>query len=202
MTITVAETPRLANGAERKVWQALIDQLEPGDLVIPGKRVTDHLKDHEVDFFVAIEGAGIVCVEVKGGEVWHDGETWWIKRRGHEHKMDPVRQAREACYALRDFVEKDPRWSQGRLRWDHVVVLPNTDLADDFALPDCPRWKVIDRAELPEIVAKLRQVLLAQELDRPLLNRDGVEQLAMSELTATAYAPNQQNPYARGDDGY
>ena len=59
MTITVAETPRLANGAERKVWQALIDQLEPGDLVIPGKRVTDHLKDHEVDFFVAIEGAGL-----------------------------------------------------------------------------------------------------------------------------------------------
>ena len=178
MTITVAETPRLANGAERKVWQALIDQLEPGDLVIPGKRVTDHLKDHEVDFFVAIEGAGIVCVEVKGGEVWHDGETWWIKRRGHEHKMDPVRQAREACYALRDFVEKDPRWSQGRLRWDHVVVLPNTDLADDFALPDCPRWKVIDRAELPDIVAKLRQVLLGQELDRPLLTRDGIEQLA------------------------
>ena len=178
MTITVAETPRLANGAERKVWQALIDQLEPGDLVIPGKRVTDHLKDHEVDFFVAIEGAGIICVEVKGGEVWHDGETWWIKRRGHEHKMDPVRQAREACYALRDFVEKDPRWSQGRLRWDHVVVLPNTDLADDFALPDCPRWKVIDRAELPDIVAKLREVLLGQELDRPLLTRDGIEQLA------------------------
>ncbi|BBX66574.1 hypothetical protein MPSYJ_00350 [Mycolicibacterium psychrotolerans] len=126
MTITVSETPRLANGAERRVWQALIDQLEPGDLVIPGKRVTDHLKDHEIDFFVAIEGAGIVCVGVKGGEVWHDGETWWIKRRGHEHKIDPVRQAREACYALRDFVEKDPRWTQGRLRWDHVVVLPTS----------------------------------------------------------------------------
>ncbi len=29
MTITVTETPRLANGAERKVWQALVDQLEP-----------------------------------------------------------------------------------------------------------------------------------------------------------------------------
>ncbi|MDZ4265509.1 MAG: nuclease-related domain-containing protein, partial [Mycobacterium sp.] len=145
MTVTPSETPRLANGAERKVWQALTDQLEPGDLVIPGKRVTDHLKDHEVDFFVAIEGAGIVCVEVKGGEVWHDGETWRQKRGGHEHRIDPVRQAREACYALRDFVEKDPRWSQNRLRWDHVVVLPNVDLPDDFALPECPRWKVIDR---------------------------------------------------------
>ncbi|KGI66858.1 NERD domain-containing protein [Mycolicibacterium rufum] len=177
MTITVSETPRLANGAERRVWQALIDQLEPGDLVIPGKRVTDHLKDHEIDFFVAIEGAGIVCIEVKGGEVWHDGETWRIKRRGHVRKIDPVRQAREACYALRDFVEKDPRWTQGRLRWDHVVVLPNTDLPDDFALPDCPRWKVIDRTDLADIVAKLRGVLQAQELDRPLLSRAGIAEL-------------------------
>ncbi|MEF2550069.1 L,D-transpeptidase family protein [Aurantimonas sp. A2-1-M11] len=35
-----------------------------------------------------------------------------------------------------------------------------------------------------------------------IYHRDGSEQLAMSELTATAYAPDQQNPYARGDDGY
>ena len=41
-----------------------------------------------------------------------------------------MRQAREACYALRDFIEKDPLWTQGRLRWDHVVVLPNTDLPE------------------------------------------------------------------------
>ncbi|MDY6999789.1 MAG: NERD domain-containing protein [Actinomycetota bacterium] len=177
MTITVTETPRLANGAERRVYQLLIDQLEPNDLVIPGKRVTDHLKDHEVDFFVAIEGAGIVCIEVKGGEVWHDGQTWWVKRRGHEHKADPVRQAREACYALRSFVESDPDWTQGRLRWDHVVVLPNTDLPEGFALPECPRWKIIDRTDLPEMVAKLRQILLGQELDRPLLTREGVGEL-------------------------
>ncbi|OKH76410.1 nuclease [Mycobacterium sp. SWH-M1] len=178
MTITVSETPRLANGAERKVWQALIDQLEPGDLVIPGKRVTDHLKDHEVDFLVAIEGAGIVCVEVKGGEIWHDGETWRQRRGGHDHKINPVRQAREACYALRDFIEKDPLWTQDRLRWDHVVVLPNTDLPEGFALPDCPRWKVIDRTDLPDIGAKLRHILVSQELDRPLLTRAGIAELA------------------------
>lgn len=177
VTITVTETPRLANGAERKVWQALLDQLEPGDLVIPGKRVTDHLKDHEIDFFVAIEGAGIVCLEVKGGEVWHDGESWRQKRRGREVEIDPVRQAREACYALRSFVENDPRWSHGRLRWDHVVVLPNTDLPDDFALPECPRWKVVDRSGLSGIADTLRHVLHAQELERPLLTRDGIAQL-------------------------
>lgn len=178
MAISVAETPRLANGAERKVWRALADQLEPGDLLIPGQRVTDHLKDHEVDFVVAIEGAGIVCVEVKGGQVWHNGRAWLQRRGAGVVKIEPVRQAREACYALRNFIESDPRWSQGRLRWDHVVVLPNTNLPDDFALPDCPRWKVVDRGDLPSIVAKLRDVLTMQEIDRPALTGDGIAQLS------------------------
>jgi RecA/RadA recombinase len=178
MTITPDETPRLANGAERKVYQTLLEQLQPNDRVIPGQRVTDHLKDHEVDFVVAIEGAGIACLEVKGGEVWHDGETWWQKRRGHEHKIQPVRQAREACYALREFIENDDRWTQGRLRWDHVVVLPNAEIADDFALPECPRWKVIDRDDLASLVDRLKYVLLKQELDRPLLAQHGIDQLS------------------------
>jgi hypothetical protein len=177
VTITREKTPRLANEAERKVYRALREQLHPDSLVIPGQRVTDHLKDHEVDFVVAIEGAGIVCLEVKGGDVWHDGDTWW-QRRGHDHKIDPVRQAREACYALREFIEKDDRWTQGRLRWDHVVVLPNSDIADDFALPQCPRWKVIDRNDLSTLVDKLKHVLVRQELDRPLLTRQGIEQLS------------------------
>jgi Nuclease-related domain/UvrD-like helicase C-terminal domain len=177
MTITITETPRLANPAERRTWQALADHLEPNDLVVSGQRVTDHLKDHEVDFVVGIEGAGIVCLEVKGGEVWHDGEGWRQKRGGHDHKIDPVRQAREACYALRDYIEKDPRWTQGRLRWDHVVVLPNTKLPADFELPECPRWKIIDRNDLPTLVDKLRYVLIRQELDRPLLTQEGIHQL-------------------------
>ncbi len=177
VSIAPAETPRLANRAERRVYQALVEQLQPNDLVVAGQRVTDHLKDHEVDFVVAIEGAGIVCLEVKGGEVWHDGDGWRQKRGGHDHRINPVRQAREACYALRDYIEKDPRWSQGRLRWDHVVVLPNTELPDDFALADCPRWKVIDRNDLPTIADKLREVLVRQELDRPLLDRRGIDQI-------------------------
>jgi Nuclease-related domain/UvrD-like helicase C-terminal domain len=178
VTTTREETPRLANEAERKVYQALREQLQPDSLVVPGQRVTDHLKDHEVDFVVAIEGAGIVCLEVKGGDVWHDGDTWWQRRRVHDHKIDPVRQAREACYALREFIEKDDRWTQGRLRWDHVVVLPNAVIADDFALPECPRWKIIDRNDLPPLVDKLKHVLVRQELDRPLLTRQGIEQLS------------------------
>ncbi len=177
MPITPEGTPRLANDAERVVWEALTEQLGAGDLLIPGQRVTDHLKDHEVDFVVAIEGAGIVCVEVKGGQVWHDGVSWRQIRRGREHVIEPVRQVHQACYALRSFVESDPRWTQRRLRWDYVLVLPNTELPDGFARPDCPRWRIVDRTELPDIAAKLRRVVLEQELDRPYLTDTGIAEL-------------------------
>jgi Nuclease-related domain len=142
--------------------------------------VTDHLKDHEIDFVVAIEKAGIVCVEVKGGNISHDGESWWQGRGDREHQINPVRQARDACYALREFVEADTRWTHGRLRWDHVVVFPNAEIGDDFALPECPRWKVIDRNDLGTLVDKLRHVLIRQEIDRPLLSERGVEQFAIA----------------------
>ena len=68
-------------------------------------------------------------------------------------KIEPVRQARDACYALRSFVEADPRWTQGRLRWDHIVVLPNSEVPEHFALPECPRWQVVDRDDLPALAA-------------------------------------------------
>ena len=177
MTAVGSAAPRLRNPAEQRVWQHLTEQLQPDDLVVANQRVTDHLKDHEIDFVVAIDGAGIVCLEVKGGEVWHDGEHWWQGQGERKHRIHPVRQAREACYALRDYVESDPRWTQDRLRWGHLVVLPNTELPADFELPDCPRWQIVDRNELPTLVDKLRHALIRQELDRPLLTAAGIDQL-------------------------
>ena len=58
------------------------------------------------------------------------------------------------------------------------IVLPNAEIADEFALPECPRWKVIDRNDLSTLVDKLKYVLLQQELDRPLLTQQGIEQLS------------------------
>ncbi len=171
----------MINRAERRVWEALTAHAGPGDLLIAGQRVTDHLKDHEADFVVAIEGAGIVCLEVKGGQITHDGQAWLQRRSdGLDHEIEPVRQARGACYALRSFVETDPRWTQGRLRWDHVVVFPNSSVPQDFALPDCPRWKVIDRDDLPDIMDRLTRVLTDQQIDRPLISAEGIGQLHLA----------------------
>ena len=170
--------PRFASSAEELIWNRLRDQLMDDDLVIHGQRVTDHEKDHEADFVVAIEGAGIVCMEVKGGEVWHNGDGWWQSRRGDSAKpIDPVAQARGACYALREYVESDPAWSLGRLRWDHMVVFPHAEIASNFALPNCPRWKIIDRTQLDELFPLIRRVPLEKKQDLPLLNTSGIQQL-------------------------
>ena len=175
--ITLPEDPRLANDSERQVWNALCDQLGEDDVLIAGKRVTDHLKDHEIDFVVAIPGAGILCIEVKGGEVWHDGQRWQQSRRnGRVKTIDPVQQVRQARYALRDFIESDPRWTQPRPRWNHVVVFPQSEFSPDFALADCPRWMVIDRNEMGVLGAKLREIALSQTTDLPLLSATAVEQ--------------------------
>jgi RecA/RadA recombinase len=178
MAITVPEEPRLANDTERRVWKALTEQLGEGDLVIASQRVTDHLKDHEIDFVVAIEGAGIVCVEVKGGQVTHNGQAWLQGLNSGQIKtIEPVRQVRQARYALRDFIENDPRWTQGRVRWNHVVVLPNSQFSQDFALAECPRWMVIDRDDFPTMVGRIRDIALQQKQDLPLLSATGIEQL-------------------------
>lgn len=178
VTISPEETPRLANDAERKVYQALVEQLQPNDRVIPGQRVTDHLKDHEIDFVVAIEGAGIVCVEVKGGDISYGPDGWLQGSRGREHRIEPVRQVRQARYALRDFIEGDERWTQNRVRWEHVVVFPHAEIDANFALPECPRWMVIDRNDLDTLVDKLKYALLRQESQHPLLTREGIDQLS------------------------
>lgn len=177
MPIVIPDRPRPANASEEKVLNLLREQLGDDDVVVVGQRVTDHQKDHEIDFVVAIEGGGIVCIEVKGGEVLHTGVEWLQKIRGRFKTIDPVRQVRQARYALRNFVEADPRWNQPRPRWNHVIVLTNSALPHDFALADCPNWMAIDRDGLDDLGERLRQISLDQKTDLPLLTPVTMEQL-------------------------
>ena len=90
---------------------------------------------------------------MKGSHVWvkPDGR-WMITRQHGPTQIRPVDQARDATYALRHYVESDPRWSgRSRIRWSHHVVLARTNLADDFATPDCPRWQVSGQGDLADL---------------------------------------------------
>lgn len=172
MPVLLPEEPVFATDSERQVWQLLRDQLGDDDVLISGQRISSRAKDHEIDICVAFAGAGIVVVEVKGSRVWYD-DGWWIDRRGQKTSIEPITQAREAQYALRSWLDQDSRW-RGRkdIRWGHALVLPYTQVTDDFATPDAQRWQVAGRDDLSDLAGFLRGVVLGQTSTKRLLDLD------------------------------
>jgi hypothetical protein len=182
--ILVPPEPRSVTASERKVWEALRDQLGDGDVLISGLRISDHKKDHEIDIAVAFEHGGIVVVEVKGSAVWCEDDGWWIERRGKPARIDPVaqaREAREALYAFRDWVTNTPEWgSRTPVRWGHAVVLPYTHVDDDFALVDARRWQVAGSNDMGRLGELLRAVVTEQTSNKRLLDSDDIAAMLSS----------------------
>lgn len=170
----------VVSAAEGKVLGLLQRAKKPYDLLWHNGRVTDRRKDAELDLLIAMPGAGFVVVEVKGGQLSHDGVRWTQHSHdGSEHGVDPVTQARDAKYLLRSYVENDPRWgNRGRVRWAHAVIAPFTDIPADFALPDCPRSMIFGRNDLDELVERLAEIPLHQEPSNRIPSGEDVELLA------------------------
>jgi hypothetical protein len=161
----IPEHPKFETATEREVWEVLRTRLGPDDVLMANLRLSDEVKDHEADIVAIIGGAGVVVVEVKGGSVGViDGQ--WRQSGNDTRTFDPVDQARTTKYAIRKYVEADPRWcnsSRRRIRWAHSVALPNTDLHDDFSMPDCPRWAVHGTGDIADLASRLHDVVVRQE---------------------------------------
>jgi len=156
------ESHQFGNAAERLVWDLLCKQQHDDWVVLPNLRLTNQDKDYELDFVVLMPDVGVVVLEVKGGSVWVDEQGHWRQNHRAHNVIRPVEQAREGKYALRQYVESDPRWrdsSRTRVRWGHMVVLPFTDLADDFATPACPRWAVSGRPDTDDLARRIHDVV-------------------------------------------
>src|SRR4051812_26880668 len=178
MVRVVGEAPRFAHESERVVWEQLCATASDDTVLIPNMRLTSTLKDHELDVVVLMPGVGIVVVEVKGGSVSVDAQgRWWSGGGARRSRVRPVEQCRDGKYALRAFVEADPRWKnrRSRVRFGHAVVVPFTDVADDFATPDCPRWMISGRADLEGLAGRIRDVAALQENDQRLPSHEDVE---------------------------
>jgi hypothetical protein len=173
------ENPRFATSSEQEVWQRLRDHLGDDDVLIANQRLTDEDKDHEADLVVLMPGFGCLVLEVKGSSVRHDDDGWWIKRGAGEDRCYPVDQARDAKYALREYVESDPRWgSRGRVVWAHGVVTPYSVFGNDFTVPELPRWALHDRNEMADLGQRARQNAYGLAQHQPLPTVDDVELIA------------------------
>jgi len=161
----IPEHPKFETATEREVWEFLRSGLGRDDVLMANLRLSDEVKDHEADIVAIISEVGVVVIEVKGGSVGVVGGEW--RQSGNDTRtFDPVDQARTTKYAIRKYVESDPRWrnsSRRRIRWAHSVALPNTELHDDFSMPDCPRWAVHGRGDIADLAGRLQDVVVRQE---------------------------------------
>mgnify|MGYP001237800705 CR=1 FL=1 len=157
MATSVPDQPTFVTPSEREAWQKLCRQLPDDCVLLANYRLSDEHKDHEADLVALMPGSGVVVVEVKGSSVWVEPDgRWMITRQQGPTRIHPVDQARDAVYALRCYVESDPRWAgRTRIRWSHHVVLARTALADDFATPDCPRWQISGKDDLPDLAGRV-----------------------------------------------
>jgi hypothetical protein len=189
MVRVMGETPRFAHQSERLVWDRLCRSAADDTVLVPNLRLTSALKDHELDVVVIMPGVGVVVVEVKGGSVWVDDQgQWWSGGGTRRSRVRPVDQCRDGKYALRTFVEEDPRWKgrRSRVRWGHAVVVPYTDVADDFATPDCPRWMISGRGDLDDLAGRLQDACRLQENSQRVPSSDDVE-LILEILTGRSF---------------
>ncbi|MGQ0468008.1 MAG: NERD domain-containing protein [Sporichthyaceae bacterium] len=164
MVRCVPAEPSFASAAERDVWAALRRNLRDCDVLIANRWFSDEHGDSEADLIVALPGAGIAVIEVKGGSVSFDGQYWRQHDASGTRTIDPVTQARRAKYALQTYLGKDARWVSRGARFGHLVAFPYARVEAGFAMPDCSRSMVLDRYDLEHNPAGLVwDGLMAQE---------------------------------------
>ena len=106
----------------------------------------------EIDFVVIIPGLGIICIEVKGGEVSHKDGVWSTRRHGSSKveilKRSPFRQAQQGMWKLKQAL--DAKFGHGsfeaRCPIGWIVVLPGVDCPP--VTTEFGRDEVIDQSDL------------------------------------------------------
>jgi len=177
LAICVPDQPAFVTTSERDVWLKLRRQLGDDCVLLANYRLSDEHKDHEADLVALMPDSGVVVIEVKGSHVWVEPDGRWMITRGDgAEQIYPVDQARDAVYALRHYLERDPRWgSRSRVRWSHHVVLARTGLADDFATPSSPRWQVSGHGDLEDLGQRIWDTTSLHRSDARPPSRDDVD---------------------------
>ena len=156
------EKPQFRNDAEERVFNALYASLSGHDVIFCNLEMVDSQHgDIEIDFIVLIKNHGIAVVEVKGGNIFFDGETWMQRDQTGEREINPAGQARKNMYSLRNFLRNN--WSQGQIRTEWVVAFPNYKYVDVGAL-DLPENRIIESRDLKNPLAKINDLLDAQTM--------------------------------------
>jgi len=144
----------------------------------------------EADFIVAHPDLGILCLEVKGGGVSLDSDGQW--RSTDRHKItykikNPVKQARDSKFALRNKLKKSSKWDPDKWVTDrHGVILPGVKRDSRDLRPDMPLELFAFNDDLPHLKSWIFSRFKQSDPDsmgrNDPLGRDGVA--AIDDLIA------------------
>src|SRR6266542_4244680 len=157
------------SAAERKLFELLKHDPETAEWTVLhslGLARRGRKPFGEIDFVVVIVGAGVFCLEVKGGGVsCHDGVWRTVNRNGSigTLKRSPFAQARDGMYALRDAViNRAPVGFPNIIVFGYAVVMP--DVSFTAKSPEWESWQIIDRDTLRKPVSSaIKHLAIAQQ---------------------------------------
>jgi hypothetical protein len=116
--------------------------------------------DGEIDFVLSHPERGIVCLEVKGGDLECRHGEWLRRTDGAWTRVkDPFTQVLDHRYALERLIDAVPGWRGRDLLIVHAVALPDIPVHSLALAPDAPAELIIDHRGLEDVEASLARVL-------------------------------------------
>jgi hypothetical protein len=125
--------PDTVSVAERRFFVTLSEQLDDDFTVIhsvPWLKVNSRrLQQGECDFLILHPVFGMLSIEVKPGDVHHDGTSGlWRRKDGSSLHKDPYLQAQQSSAALNEILRQRVRsWADSRMAYGHAVVFSEAD---------------------------------------------------------------------------
>lgn len=169
------------NRAERLLFHLLQDALPADWFVYHNMAYVESRRaaEGEADFVVLHAELGLLVIECKGKGVRFSPTTGWERCDGEERKPLAESPAAQAQRTVKDLAEelarRLPSVISGMdalpLTYGHCVALPEVimgDAADAMPLPlDLPRLLWLDATDLQQLEARLRQIMLFWQRNRP-----------------------------------
>lgn len=188
----IPESPAYINDAEKKVTESLVKTLPDEATVLHSVRITDWSSDREGDLLILWPNVGLAVIEIKGGRIEPStgGKFKQTNRYGKSEIVDPIGQASESLYAMKDFVLSQTSLTHW-FKTVHLAAFPYSRLASDYTSPKADRAHFIDSNDLQLAADRVRKAL---ELEQRNLYIPSTEDCALIEWALHSKIPDVHDP--------
>jgi hypothetical protein len=131
----------IENAGERRFYQALQELPDDFTVCYSFRYQQNHVRQGqlgETDFVIVHPRLGYAAVEVKQGEISYRGGIWYEFKNGRESPLhnDPLKQAREAMFAILEEYRKRSGQHQFPLEIRYALCFPESTRLDGILPPD------------------------------------------------------------------